>query len=124
MTQSEEAHAALQQRVKAAEERNRRRLAGQSTTIGENAANAVKDHPFASLATGVAAGILLASLLPKGTSGRGRAVVMGMVADLGLNLARSALKNFGSAQRTGQGLKRKLGRDKTMAGSTPPGDAE
>lgn len=108
MTQPGKAPDELRQRVEAAQQRNQRRMAGQITDISGTAANAVKEHPFASLATGVAAGILLASLLPKGAKGRGSAMIMGLLADLGTNLAQNAWKRYRSA---GQEATQKLGED-------------
>ena len=95
-------------RIDAGQQRHANRTVGDYARDARDSATAfVKEHPIATVAGGVAIGVVVASLVPgpgrrlrKKATKRGSALAA-VVAELGLAYGTSLLDNIGSAARTG-----------------------
>ena len=98
----------LKNRIEAGQQRHANRTVGDYARDARDSATAiVKEHPIATVAGGVAIGVVVASLVPgpgrrlrKKATKRGSALAA-VVAELGLAYGTSLLDNIGSAARTG-----------------------
>ena len=98
----------LKGRIEAGQQRHANRTVGDyARDARDNATAFVKKHPIATVAGGVAIGVIVASMVPgpgrrmrKKATRRGSALAA-MVAELGLAYGTSLLDNLGSAARTG-----------------------
>lgn len=98
----------LKNRIEAGQQRHANRTVGDYARDARDSATAfVKEHPIATVAGGVAIGVVVASLVPgpgrrlrKKATKRGSALAA-VIAELGLAYGTSLLDNIGSAARTG-----------------------
>ncbi|MCB2089740.1 MAG: hypothetical protein R3E18_09275 [Sphingomonadaceae bacterium] len=126
----EEKRQELLQKVKEAEARiDARSLSDRARAAGEDATAFISRHPLASIAGGIAVGMLIGSLIPGRKIGnRGRAMAA-MAAEFGMAYAREAFEMASDAAQSGQDKledigdavtdkSRKLRRDATHAAGT------
>lgn len=106
----------LREKIEAAERRNDERTAADYAIEARDRATAfVKDHPIATIAGGVALGVIVASLVPgpgrrmrKKATAKGSALAA-MLTELGIAYGTSMLDNIGDAARSGQDRLEDLG---------------
>lgn len=113
---TEEKRKNLREKIEASERRNEERTAADYAIEARDRATAfVKEHPIATLAGGVALGVLVASLVPgpgrrmrKKATAKGSALAA-MLTELGIAYGTSLLDNIGDAARSGQDRLEDLG---------------
>ena len=106
----------LREKIEAAEQRNRERsVADYAVDAKDRATEFVKEHPFATVAGGLALGVLIAAIVPgpgrrmrKKATAKGSALAA-MLTELGIAYGTSLLDNIGDAARTGQDKLEDLG---------------
>jgi hypothetical protein len=99
----------LREKIEAGERRNAERgISDYARNARDNATSFVKEHPFATVAGGLAFGVIIASIVPgpgrrlrKRATARGTALAA-MISELGMAYGASLLDNLGDAARTGQ----------------------
>ena len=113
---SEQKRDTLREKIEAGERRNgERALVDYAREARDSATSFVKDHPIATVAGGLAVGILIASLVPgPGRRMRKRAAAKGsalaaMLTELGIAYGTTLLDGVGDVARSGQDRLEDLG---------------
>lgn len=99
----------LREKIEAGERRNAERgLSDYARDARDSATSFVKEHPFATVAGGLAIGVIIAAMVPgpgrrlrKQATARGTALAA-MLTELGMAYGSSLLDSLGDAARTGQ----------------------
>lgn len=118
---SDEKREELKQRIAAGEERHaeRNQLLEIARETGENVQKFAKEHPVATVAGGVALGLLIGALTPKGRLLSKRAgIMLATLAEIGLAQALEGMAKAGDAARAGQDKLEDLGDEVSAAART------
>lgn len=108
----------LKQRIAAGEERHAKRneLLEIARETSENVKTFAKEHPVATVAGGVALGLLIGALTPRGRLlGRRAGMFVATMAEIGLAHAMDGVAKAGDAARAGQDKLEDLGDDLSAA---------
>ncbi|OCC24732.1 hypothetical protein MB02_04440 [Croceicoccus estronivorus] len=92
----------IKQRVEAAETRNSQRLADRAAQAKNRVATFIGEHPVASIASGIAVGTLIGTLIPKRRASVKMGALAALVAEAGAEIAQRSWQSARNTGRAGQ----------------------